>query len=140
MFGEISLQRLFTTFPGGWPGFGLLLLRAVVASAIIFNGVQFLSAWPDLSALIVVSFSFTAGLCLLLGVITPIASLIVAFGTLAYHFLGITNPGGFVVSSFLAFRITALALATACLGPGAFSLDARVFGRRKIHIPPLSFK
>ena len=111
-----------------------------MASVIIFNGTQFLLAWPDLSALIVASFSFAAGLCLLLGVITPIASLIVAIGAVAYYFFGITNPGGFVVSSFLVFRITALALATACLGPGAFSFDARIFGRREIHIPPLTLK
>ena len=93
----------------------------MVASVIMFNGAQFLRAWPDLSALIVASFSFAAGLCLLLGVMTPIASLIVAFGTVAYHFFGITNPGGFGISSFLVLRITALALATACLGPGAWS-------------------
>ena len=104
----------------------------------MFNGAQFLGGWPNLSALIVVSLSFVAGVCLLLGVLTPIASLIVAFGTVAYHFLGITNPGGFVVSSFLVLRITALAIATACLGPGAFSFDAWIFGRREIHIPPLT--
>ena len=104
----------------------------------MFYGAQFVRTWPDLSALIVASFSFAAGLCLLLGVLTPIASLLVAFGTVAYHFFGITNPSGFVVSSFLVLRITALALATACLGPGAFSLDARIFGRREIHIPPLT--
>jgi len=109
-----------------------------VASVTIFNGAQFLGAWSDLSALLVASFSFAAGLCLLLGVMTPIASLIVAFGAVAYHFFGITNPSGFVVSSFLVLRITALAVATACLGPGAFSFDARIFGRREIHIPPLT--
>jgi len=101
----------------------------------MFNGWQFLRAWPDLSALIVASVSFAAGLCLLLGVMTPIASLIVAVGTVAYHFFGITNPAGFTVSSFLVLRITALAVATACLGPGAFSFDARIFGRREIIFP-----
>ena len=111
-----------------------------MASVTIFYGAQFVRAWPDLSALVVASFSLAAGLCLLLGVMTPIASLIVAFGTVAYLFFGITNPGGFVVSSFLVLRITALALATACLGPGAFSFDARMFGRREIHIPPADLR
>jgi uncharacterized membrane protein YphA (DoxX/SURF4 family) len=101
----------------------------------MFNGAQFLRAWPDLSASTVAAFSFAAGLCLLLGVITPIASVIVAIGAVAYHLFGITNPSGFVVSSFFVLRITALALATACTGPGAFSFDARIFGRREIHIP-----
>jgi len=106
----------------------------------MFNGAQFLGAWPDGTALIVASVSFATGLCLLLGVITPIASLIIAFGTVAYHFFGITIPGGLDVSNFLVLRITALALAIACLGPGAFSFDARIFGRREIHIPPLTVK
>jgi len=104
----------------------------------MFNGAQVLRSWPDLIAVIFALFSFAAGLCLLLGVMTPIVSLILAFGTVAYHFFGITNPSGFVVSSFLVFRIAALAVATACLGPGAFSFDARIFGRREIHIPPLT--
>lgn len=110
-----------------------------MASVTIFNGAQFTGAWPDLSAVIVTFVSFAAGLCLLLGVITPIASLIVAVGMVAYYLFGITSAGGFI-SSFLALRITALAIATACLGPGAFSFDARIFGRREIHIPSLTLK
>jgi hypothetical protein len=30
-----------------------------------------------------------------------------------------------------------MAVAVALMGPGAFSLDARLFGRREIVIPPL---
>ena len=36
------------------------------------------------------------------------------------------------------FYATIMAIATAFLGPGAFSLDARKFGHRKIVIPPSS--
>jgi uncharacterized membrane protein YphA (DoxX/SURF4 family) len=34
--------------------------------------------------------------------------------------------------------IALMAVAVALLGPGAFSLDARLFGRREIVIPPVS--
>jgi hypothetical protein len=35
---------------------------------------------------------------------------------------------------------TVIAVALICLGPGAFSLDARLFGRREIIIPSASPK
>ena len=137
-YSNLAVQRLFTTFPTGWPGLGLLLLRTVVASAIIHNGVQFLGGWPNLNASLIASISFAAGFCLLLGVITPFISLIVAFGFIAYHFVGIAAPNGFVLSDFVALRLAMLALAIALVGPGAFSFDARIFGRREIRIPPLT--
>lgn len=132
------MQRLFSTFPSGWPGLGLLLLRTVVASAVVHNGVQFLGAWNDLNASLIASASFAAGLCLLLGVITPVVSLIVAFSLITYHFSGMTAPNGFELSGFVVLGVATLALAIALVGPGAFSFDACMFGRREIHIPPLS--
>ena len=132
------MQRLFTTFPASWPGFGLLLLRTVVASAIIHNGAQFLRGWPNLIASLIASFSFAAGLCLLLGVITPVVSLVVAGGIAASYVVGVTTPNGPVLSGFVVLALATLALAIAFVGPGAFSFDARIFGRREIRIPPLT--
>ena len=131
------MQRLFTTFPTGWPGLGLLLLRTVVASGVIHTGVQFLDGWPNLNPSLVASISFAAGLCLLLGLITPVVSLIIACSLVTYHFFGMTAPNGFVLSGFVVLRVATLAVAIAFLGPGAFSFDARIFGRREIRIRPL---
>jgi hypothetical protein len=39
------------------------------------------------------------------------------------------------VSPLAAFTLAAISAALVLLGPGAFSLDARLFGRRKIIIP-----
>jgi len=40
-----SLQRLFSTFPDGWPGFGILLLRLGAGTALICLGIsRFLAA------------------------------------------------------------------------------------------------
>ena len=137
-YGILAVQRLFTTFPTWWPGLGLLLLRIVVASAIIHDGAQFLGGWPNLSASLIASISFAAGLCLLLGVFTPVVSLIVAVGIVGYHVVGMTAPNGFGPSGFVVLRLAALALVIAFVGPGAFSFDARIFGRREIRIPPLT--
>jgi uncharacterized membrane protein YphA (DoxX/SURF4 family) len=38
-------------------------------------------------------------------------------------------------SALAAFNLAAISAALALLGPGAFSLDARLFGRREIIIP-----
>jgi uncharacterized membrane protein YphA (DoxX/SURF4 family) len=132
---QFEVRRLFSTFPTGWPGLGLLLLRTVVASAVIHTGAQFLAAWPELNASLIVSISFATGLCLLLGVITPLVSLIVVFSLVVSHFFGVTAPNGFVLSGFVVLRVATLALAIALVGPGAFSFDARIFGRREIRIP-----
>src|ERR1700679_2081745 len=35
-----TLQRLFSTFPNSWPGFGLLLLRLGVGVALVYLGIS----------------------------------------------------------------------------------------------------
>jgi hypothetical protein len=39
------------------------------------------------------------------------------------------------ISGLAAFNLAAMSAALVLLGPGAFSLDARLFGRREIIIP-----
>jgi hypothetical protein len=39
------------------------------------------------------------------------------------------------ISTLAAFDLAAISAALVLLGPGAFSLDARLFGRREIIIP-----
>jgi putative oxidoreductase len=68
------LQRLFSTFPDGWPGLGLLLLRFGAAIPLIHFGVTGIAAGsgPSLSiALNVVAVG--GGLLLLFGLWTPVA-------------------------------------------------------------------
>jgi uncharacterized membrane protein YphA (DoxX/SURF4 family) len=128
------VQRLFPSFPSGWPGAGLLLLRTAVGAAVAVHGAASLAAghgWRWMAGAV----ALAAGALLLVGLATPLASTlaaaIAAIGALA-PFGTLRDPlGGADCGLWVA--ITALALVP--LGPGAFSLDARWFGRRELTIP-----
>jgi uncharacterized membrane protein YphA (DoxX/SURF4 family) len=78
-----------------------------------------------------------AGAALLIGFVTPAAGVVVGLSALGIGFsiLPAPTPNLFDarLSAIFAGIMTA---AIVFLGPGAFSLDARLFGRREIIIPP----
>ena len=112
------MQKFFSAFPRGSPGFGLLLLRAFVALTVI-------TADLDLPRWLFVLF-LAGGSCLLIGFLTPVAAVIVGVAAVAFAI--------FFNSSYTVVALIILAAALALLGPGAFSVDARLFGRREIRI------
>jgi len=122
------LQRLFSMFPNGWPGRALLLLRVAAAAILIRDGVANLvgqSRW-DLIAL--QSVAIAAGLFLLVGLWTPVVGVIVAIlGVWA-----VISGTPFVRGAVL---LAVVGAALAMLGPGVTSIDARLFGRKRIDIP-----
>ena len=134
---RLPLQRIFSTFPSGRPGVGLLLLRGVLGVSLFAQGAEYLLRWPDLPFLmtiVAVALIVIAAL-LLVGYLTPLASALAGLACLST-----AGPlmSGFT-SSLLATKsdigfATAIAAAVFFLGPGAFSLDARLFGRREIVI------
>ena len=80
--------------------------------------------------------AMAVGVALLIGLLTPIASALAACG---YLVMGISSLLATDVSkhtgALIALDLAAISLAAVLLGPGAFSLDARLFGRRRIIIP-----
>ena len=140
------LQRIFSTFPSGRPGAGLLLLRGVLGVTLFAQGAKYLLQWHDLPFLmttVAVALIVIAAL-LLVGYLTPLASIIAGLACL----ISAVPPISGFTSSLLATKsavgfATAIAAALFFLGPGAFSLDARLFGRREIVIsdshPPSDF-
>lgn len=76
------------------------------------------------------------GLALLAGLFTPIAGALAATGNLAFGLWSLANGGVAEPSRLMNFAcLTVISLSLLFLGPGAFSLDARLFGRREIIIP-----
>jgi uncharacterized membrane protein YphA (DoxX/SURF4 family) len=81
--------------------------------------------------------ALAAGALLLIGFLTPIAGAAVGLGAIGVglSILPACTPTLFDSRPAIVFAVTMLA-AIVLLGPGSFSLDARVFGRREIIIPP----
>src|SRR5580692_1360383 len=76
---EPALQRLFSIFPSGWPGVGLLLLRLCLGLRVIYIGIVSLSGKP--SEPITLSqglIAVTDGFFLLAGLWTPIIAALLA--------------------------------------------------------------
>jgi uncharacterized membrane protein YphA (DoxX/SURF4 family) len=133
-----KLQKLFSAFPGGWPGLGLILLRIAVASHAIAYGLNSVTSL-DLAKPLAWSTGLLAmlvGLAILIGFLTPLAGGVATTGYLALGlFQAITAPPGKLIDSSIALYLAVVSLALILLGPGAFSVDARLFGRREIIIP-----
>jgi putative oxidoreductase len=119
------VQRLFSTFPCGLPGFGLILLRAVAAIPLIHAGLQ-TAASPV--PVIVEVVTVGAAILLLIGLWTPLAGGLIAVVELG---LALSHPAD--PWTFVHFGVLGAALAM--LGPGGCSVDARLFGRKQIQIP-----
>jgi uncharacterized membrane protein YphA (DoxX/SURF4 family) len=116
----------------------LLLQRAAFGTAVIVQGSFYLrEANPTLAAWCVGLSALTAGGLLLVGLFTPFAGAVVGVGAagVSLSLLPGCTPNVFDSKPALFFALTML-LTIIGVGPGRFSVDARVFGRREIIIPP----
>jgi hypothetical protein len=122
-----EMQRLFTVFPAGIPGIALVLLRLSVMASLWLPLMESESAS---GGLLLVALT-TLTLLLLIGLATPLVGTI----TVILLIPGITalHPHSALNLSAVVHAVTGLSLIL--IGPGAFSVDARLFGRRVLTPP-----
>jgi len=117
-------------FANGWPGTGLLLLRLVTGAALIHYDSANLRDAAQFVPIISQIIGAGAGILLLVGLWTPVAGAMVA---IVEVWIGLTRPGDLWIPTMLA--VIGATLAT--VGPGAWSIDARLFGRKHIDLAEL---
>jgi putative oxidoreductase len=118
------VQRLFSNFANGWPGRGLLFQRALIAAVLTHCVVSRLAdaswsaAFPELIAA-------SMGIFILLGLWTPVVGTLVGLTEVWIFFSRPTSP-------WIPLILGILGVTLAMIGPGALSVDARLFGRKHI--------
>ena len=122
------MQRLFSTFAHGWPGSGLLLLRMVSCVALIRYGFIELREADQFASIAPPIIAGGAGIFLLVGLWTPVTGAVVAIAEVWIAFSRAGDP-------WIPIMLATLGAALAMVGPGAWSIDARLFGRKYIDIP-----
>jgi hypothetical protein len=108
-------------FPSGGPGIALLLLRTSVAAGLFLDGS--VQAGGNVARSDVV-LRAVLDAALGLGVLTPLTALL----SCVLAIVDVARLG--VMHAPVALLTIVNAIALGLLGPGAYSLDARLFGRR----------
>jgi putative oxidoreductase len=103
-------------------------MRLVAGFTLIDQGITALQGEPPLGRVIVSMLATAAGILLLAGLCTPIAGALAAGVELWCVF---SQPG----DPLTHILLVTLAAAVALVGPGAWSVDARLFGWKRINIP-----
>ena len=121
------MDRLYSRFPGGGVGFGLLLLRLIVAAWFFEIGIPIFGARPVTFFFALVLMS--TAILLIAGVGTSANASVGAVCSIVLLLLG-NKPDQW----FPALSLAALSSSLALLGPGGYSLDARLSGWRTINL------
>ena len=119
------MQRLFSNFANGWPGVGLLLQRILTAILLIrFEVIATTGTFPP-STLIQEIIATCTAILLLIGFCTPVVGTLLAVTELWVAIARIGDP-------WMSVVLATLGGTAAMIGPGAWSIDARLFGRKHL--------
>lgn len=137
---EDEAAKIISRVSGGRPGAGLLLIRVAVGVSALIQGIACLTSGgrPTILAWAAGLLMVACGALFIAGFLTPIVS-----GLLGLSILGSSLSAAPIVEPSLldtkTSEILALTMVAAVglMGPGGFSIDAHLFGRREILIPPV---
>jgi hypothetical protein len=121
------VRRLFSNFARGWPGVGLLLIRIVAGVSLAIDGCYKFQAGEPVASLILRLLEVADGGLLIAGLWTPIAGSLVIGLAIWQTVLRHENPSPGIL-------LAAIGAALALVGPGALSMDAWLFGWKRIDI------
>ena len=132
------LYRLFFLFPSGSAGLALLGLRVMCGAAAIAVGAAYVGGWSlGWPSRLIGLMLMADGLLLSLGLLTRIAGMIAPLLACEAAFQWVPLSSLWLAEiRAVALPFAAISLALAALGPGAYSTDARLFGRKELRIPP----
>ena len=120
------MQRLFSSFADGLPGAGLLMQRLLVGAALLYSVAMTPAGALDAPQVI----GALAGLLLIAGLWTPIAGTVTACAEAWTAFVSPAHAG-------IAAALAVLGVTLALIGPGGWSVDARLYGRKHFTPPEL---
>jgi uncharacterized membrane protein YphA (DoxX/SURF4 family) len=124
------MRRFFSNFAGGWPALGLLLIRIAAGAALMIDGKVRVHSGEPLLPLILGVLEVANGAVLIAGLWTPLAGILSialsASEILVFH--DTLCP---------AILLASMGAGVAFVGPGAFSVDAWLFGLKRIDIEKL---
>jgi hypothetical protein len=114
------MQRLFGSFPNRGAGFALLILRLAVAAALVSNA----RLCPGTESELLLALSRIAAVLIVVGWYTPLVAVSAALISLCSLW----------VCRELEVNVLMIAILVAIgfLGAGAYSVDARLYGRRRL--------
>lgn len=138
LVARTALYRLFFLFPSGSAGLALLGLRVMCGAGAFIVGAAYLDGWSlGWPSRLIGLILMVEGLMLSLGLLTRAAGLVAPLlaGAAAFQWL-LPKSAWFVEIRAVALPFAAVSLALVALGPGAYSIDARLFGRKELRIPP----
>jgi putative oxidoreductase len=114
-------------FPNGWPGGGLLVLRLVAGGFLLTQGIARFVPGAGWIAITAASIGIAAGLLILIGLWTPVGCLSAVVAESWVLVVGGNAPQPPIL-------LMSISVAVAMLGPGAWSIDAVLFGRRRLDL------